>query len=36
MVKQKIKGGAELIKLPTKKEEANNSVPQVKTSEEIA
>ena len=36
MVKQKIKGGAELIKLPTKKEEANNSVPQVKTREEIA
>ena len=36
MVKQKIKGGAELIKLPTKKEETNNSVPQVKTSEEIA
>ena len=36
MVKQKIKGGAELIKLPTKKEEATNSVPQVKTSEEIA
>jgi len=36
MVKQKIKGGAELIKLPSKKENINIAEPHLKQDEEIA